>query len=379
MRNLLRSIIKYPIVMLFGLFVLCMLILYLVLPNQSFSDRENRSLQTRPQVSLTSLMDGSFMNKFQTYTTEQLPFRQEFVKCSSLLSRVMLSNESHGIVRGEEGYLFEKTYGIPPQLHKNEQAIENFVSSTDRPVVVAIAPTASEMVSEYLPYGMERINQKEELQEFSQQLERGCPDGKYNMVDIISTLEPHKDQQLYYRTDHHWTVNAAEYGYEAIREALGCSGEMVNITAIPRQECKDFYGTHYAKYSADDIQPDTLTYYEIPITSLERSDGVYDSLYDYDKLNVYDKYAIFLRGNDEICTIEADNGGEGELIVFKDSYANCLIPFLTYDYDRITVVDLRYYADSVSELLSAHPNADILLLYNFSFLCEDNHFYRLTS
>ena len=61
------------------------------------------------------------------------------------------------------------------------------------------------------------------------------------------------------------------------------------------------------------------------------------------------------------------------------SYANCLIPFFTYQYDTITIVDLRYYNQSVSELLQADENAEILLLYNFSFLNEDNHFYRLTS
>ena len=116
------------------------------------------------------------------------------------------------------------------------------------------------------------------------------------------------------------------------------------------------------------------------IETFARSDGDFDTLYDLEKLEIYDKYAMFLRGNDEICEIRANNAGNGRhLVVFKDSYANCLIPFLTYQYDTITIVDLRYYNKSVSELLSGDENAEILLLYNFSFLNEDNHFYRLTS
>ena len=66
-----------------------------------------------------------------------------------------------------------------------------------------------------------------------------------------------------------------------------------------------------------------------------------------------------------------------ELVLFKDSYSNCLIPFLTFDYDRITVVDLRYFPDSVQELLAQKPDADVLLMYNFMHFNEDNHFYKL--
>ena len=104
-------------------------------------------------------------------------------------------------------------------------------------------------------------------------------------------------------------------------------------------------------------------------------------MYDADRLNTYDKYAMFMHGNDGIAVIETSVDSrpkKNELIIFKDSYANCLIPYLTYDYDKITVIDLRYYADPVNELLSGHPDADILLLYNFMHFNEDNHFYRLT-
>ena len=90
-----------------------------------------------------------------------------------------------------------------------------------------------------------------------------------------------------------------------------------------------------------------------------------------------------MHGNEGLSTVESAEdeveGRKGELIIFKDSYANCMIPFLTYDYDRITVIDLRYYPDPVKELLKEHEDADILLFYNFMHFNEDNHFYRLTS
>jgi len=376
MKQLLRSLIKYPLVPLFGVLVCVMFCLYLLLPAKEFSQEENRLLQTMPEISVSALADGSFMSKFETYTTEQLPFRTALVNVKAYLNRMSLSIENNGIVKGENGYLFEKTYGISGQYDKNVKAMVNFVKDADRTICIAIAPNASEIYPEYMPYGMNRIHQQEALERLYTQLE---DDSNANIVNITNALNTHKDEYLYYRTDHHWTTNAAYYGYLSIREALGCENKSVDIKSIPSHERDDFYGTLYAKYKAGSVDADVLTYFDIPVASFERSDGTYSSLYDTEQLNLYDKYAVFLRGNDEICTIQADNGGKGELIVFKDSYANCLIPFLTYDYDTIRVVDLRYYNESVSQLLSDHPDADVLLLYNFSFVNEDNHFYRLTS
>ena len=83
-------------------------------------------------------------------------------------------------------------------------------------------------------------------------------------------------------------------------------------------------------------------------------------------------------GISKVSAIDDERDRRDELILFKDSYSNCFIPFLTYNYENIIVVDLRYYAEPVSDLLKSHPDADILLMYNFIHFNEDNHFYRLT-
>lgn len=379
---------EYLLAFFFAAILLAGLILYLVLPQQEFSQKENRTLQTRPAISFSGLADGSFMEKFETYTTEQLPFRAFFVDVKAAISRLTLSRENNGIVLGKDGYLFEKTYGKSAQLDKNEAAILKFIENTDRPVTVVIAPTATEILKDKVPTGMPTVDQSAAIAEFNAKID--AKGGR--SVDLLPVLCENRDKQLYYRTDHHWTTEAAYLAYQEIVQELAdpdsaeeCDGsralpEAVRLENLDKHEVSDFYGTHYAKFQAAGLAPDTLSWYDVPIDSFERSDGTFDTLYDLEKLEIYDKYAMFLRGNDEICEIHAKNAGNGRhLIVFKDSYANCLIPFLTYQYDTITIVDLRYYNQSVSQLLQADENAEILLLYNFSFLNEDNHFYRLTS
>lgn len=381
MKEKLTSIIKYPIVMVFGAFVLVMFALYLVLPDNDFSDVENRNLQTMPSVSFSSLGDGSYMTKFETYTTEQLPFREALVKVKALIKQMTLSNENNGIVRGKDDYLFEVSYGLSGQYGKNVAAIKKFSSDLNRPVSIAIAPTATGILTDHVPKGFKTIDQKAEIDKLRKNLTESTLN--VNFVDLYDTIEAHakSSEQMYYRTDHHWTSLAAYYAYEEIVD------EPIELDSLIGYFTDDFYGTHFAKFKEFNIKPDTLTYYDIPIVSLERSDGTYDSLYDLEKLKIYDKYAMFMHGNDDLLTVNAKNFVESKeedsagrsVIVFKDSYANCLIPYLTYNYDTITVVDLRYYSDSVADLLNSNEDADILLLYNFDFINEDNHFYRLTS
>ncbi len=370
----------------FAVFLFGMFALYLLLPQNTFSPKENRVLQTRPKPALSDVLSGSYMETFETYTTEQLPFRDLFIQGKAVLNALCLAKENNGVVRGRDDYLFEKVYGISDRFAKNETAVIQFIEDADRPVVAAIAPNASEVLKDYVPEGFPRVDEETALTDLHDRIEAQTYG---NAVDRLSPLKEHAakrpEEQLYYRTDHHWTTQGAYYAYREIVSMLDAANAAdlpapVDPDTLTAHEAGAFYGTLAAKYKALSQRPDTLVWYDIPVLSYTMPDGTYDSLYDPEKLNVYDKYAFFLRSNDSLCTIEADHAKNGRhLIVFKDSYANCLIPFLTYQYDEITVVDLRFFDDSVKELLSSDPDADILLLYHFQFLNEDNHFYRLTS
>lgn len=371
----LKKIKEYPLLFITVVLLAGMFLLYLCKSDTAFSDMENRYLAERPKATLQTLADGTFMQAFETYTDEQIPFRNTLIQAKSVMERLLLKDENNGITLGKDGYLFEKVLHTSDQLYKNEAIIENFVKNTNRDVYVAIAPNAGEMLPELVPAGFPHIEQGKEITAFYEQL---TALGNCRTIDLKSALTGHDEEQLYYRTDHHWTTQGAYYGYEAVCNQMG--NIPVDISTLTAHQVPDFYGTLYAKYKGVGVVPDTITYYDVPITSLSVESGVKSSLYDMEKTQIYDKYAMFLYGNDGISTIQAENAGNGKkLIIFKDSYANCVIPFLTYNYDTITIVDLRYFGDSVAQLLQKEGSADILFLYNFSHLNEDNHFYRLTS
>ena len=386
---MIKEILKYKFTIIISILLLATCITYLFRSEPIFSESENRYLAGRPKITLSGLADGSFMDSFELYVKEQLPFRDGLIKLKALTELAQFKNENNGIIRGREGYLFEKLIKTEQQLEKNEAAIVNFVKDTDREINVCIIPNSFEIITDKLPAPFPNISEQERISLFYDRLKVM---GNVHTIDMYDVLNAHKDEYIYYRTDHHWTTQGAYYGYSRLCDEMGL--DPVDIKSIDglKKEVDGFLGTYYSKYRGAFIQPDTLTYYDIAVKGYKAGKDNYDSLYDTSKLEVYDKYAMFMHGNEGLSIVDSvgvnDSEEDGmhniestekELMIFKDSYSNCLIPFLTYDYDRITVVDLRYYADPVSSLLDEHRDADILLIYNFMHFNEDNHFYRLTS
>ena len=102
-----------------------------------------------------------------------------------------------------------------------------------------------------------------------------------------------------------------------------------------------FYGTHYAKARTWNAVPDVITYYDLANTLTvwnvtaagQPTEGQTTGLYDTEKLSVYDKYAMFLHGNNGLSRVQGN--GSGRILVIKDSYANCFAPYLTANYADI--------------------------------------------
>ena len=357
------------------------LIGYLLTPETEFSEMENRYLTTRPALSLSGLSDGSFMSSFEAYTGDQLPLRNGLIKLKSIVERIELKRENNGIIRGKNGQLFEKAFSYHKNLSRNEEILLSFLKEADREIYVGLIPNSFEIQREQLPKGTPCVSEKKAIAGFYEELS-GLP--LVHTINLYQPLYEHRGERLYYYTDHHWTTDGAYIGYVKILEELSRQKQEelrpVDITKLARNAAEGFYGTYYSKYKGISIEPDELVYYETPIESYVNQDTgeSYDGLYDLSKLEVYDKYAMFLYGNPGTGMIETGRSDRDKtLIIFKDSYSNCLIPFLSYNYGRIVTVDLRYFGGSVSELLSENQEADVLILYNFMQFSEDSNFYKL--
>ena len=294
----------------------------------------------------------------------------------------MQKEQSGGILLGKEHMMFPRTYGLVSSetrtLPKNTAALEALCQRYPGLVNVMLVPAASAVYPENVPAGAPLLDEDRYLDALSEAVQ--AAGGRF--VDVRQTLADHKGEYIYYRTDHHWTSTGAYYAYQQLCTALGLTP--FDPSAHTARTAEGFYGTHYSKARTPDAEPDTITYYDLPnaltiytVTAPgQPAEGETTGLYDTDKLSVYDKYAMFLHGNNGLSRIKGDGTGRDRILVIKDSYANCFVPYLTANYADIDVVDFRNYNYGLDQLIADNGYDQILVLYSFDSFKSDPYLYR---
>ena len=312
---------------------------------------------------------------------DQVFGRDQWISLQSVVETTLLQKEQNGgILLGKEHMMFPRTFGLLDSetrtLPKNTAAVESLCQRYPGKVNVLLAPAASDIYKENVPANAPLLDEDTYLDRLSAAVQ--AAGGRF--VDVRQVLAAHKSEYIYYRTDHHWTTLGAYYAYGQLCDALGLTP--FDTAAHTALTANSFYGTHYSKARTWNAVPDTITYYDLPnsltiynITAAgQPADGETTGLYDTDKLNVYDKYAMFLHGNNGLSRIEGE--GTGKILVIKDSYANCFAPYLTANYAAIDVVDFRNYNYGLDQLIADNDYDQILVLYSFDSFKSDPYLYR---
>ena len=378
------GLIHYPVLILFSVFFVGMFLLDCVTPDRTVSELENTTLTQRPKVTaqiLSSAGLNRFFNDYTQYTKDQIPGRDAWISLQSFVETALLQKtQSGGVLLGAEGQMFDRTYGLVSSeertLPRNIAAVASLAARCPGKVYVMVAPAASSIYPERVPAHAPLLQEESYLGQIQAAVEQAG--GVY--LPLEDALSAHKDEYIYYRTDHHWTTQGAYYAYSELCGALGL--EPFDRAVHTAVDVPDFYGTFYSRARTWNAQPDTLTYYDLdnPLTIYTvtgpgmPTEGQTTGLYDLDKLDVYDKYAAFLHGNNGLSRVEGD--GEGRILVIKDSYANSFVPFLTANYAQIDVVDLRNYNYGLDGLIAENGYDQILVLYSFDSFKSDPYLYR---
>lgn len=192
-------------------------------------------------------------------------------------------------------------------------------------------------------------------------------------VDLYPTLVAHNDEYIYFRTDHHWTARGAYYAYAELSRVLGY--EAKPLESFKEWDMGIFQGSSYtsapyrnklrndtlvAYVPSGDVRmlicPDGRTGYEWPML-MEKSHRAYNT-----------KYMAFLSGDHALCILTNNSLPDGpNCVIVKDSYGNCLAPFLTENYHNVYVVDYRKYnALGMRALVEQYDIDDVILANNLN-------------
>ena len=351
-------------------FVLLFAVAFLITEKQEFSEGENRYLEKFPEFTFSSLKEGKYTEKLQSYLSDHFPMRNLFMGLKAETEIALGKREIGGVYIAKDGYLIED-YAAPKNTDKIVGQFEKFAESLEgAEVSLMLVPTAITIYGEKLPALAPVRSQLQTRDEIYGRLD-------FSTIDCYDALmEAKKDNELYYRTDHHWTGYGAYAAYTAYCEAkeiVPLPLDRFEITEVST----DFKGTVYSKLNDAKIKADTITIFENPENCLtvyyEDKKETADSLYNFEYLEKKDKYSMFLNNIHpfiEITNETADS--DKELAVIKDSYANCMVPFLENHYRKVYVFDTRYYRGGPSKFINENRQiTDVLLLYNMNTLDND--------
>ena len=195
-------------------------------------------------------------------------------------------------------------------------------------------------------------------------------------VNVYESMMPHRDEYLYFRTDHHWNGKGAYYAYEAFCDIKG----ITPYTMTQREEVlfDQFYGLHYSVSGKDDnLQPSDTVYAYKPVSSSatmvfydKNGNGtkwpIINDVTNYDKGG---KYGTFAGGDHPLTIFTNPEVTDGSVcVVVKESFGNALMPFLVDHYSTIYEIDYRYWTGDLVEYTKQVGAEDLIFANNIQMI-----------
>lgn len=367
-----KKIISIFMIVIFSASLISFFLIGLILPDKSFSESENRKLSSFPKITLSNVLSGHFMSSFETYMSDQFAGREFFVSSKKFLSRVLGNTEINGVYIGKNNRLFKvPSIFSEVEIKEKMESINSFSEKCNiKNQYFMLIPNSSEILKDDLPHFLSCPSQKEQIDKIYSSLGENI-----KTIDILNNfLNYDNKEDLYFKTDHHWTGTAAYIALKPFSEAVGFLYNDSNYQNVILSN--SFNGT-LSSFSGISEIADTInayipvdctgSYYMLNKETMNKS----PSVFDLEKLNNSNQYEVFLGGNFSEIEIHTKNTSKGNLLIFKDSYANTFIPLLTPFFNKIVIIDPRYYTDDITTCITNNNFSDLLFLYNVNTFLED--------
>lgn len=352
--------------------VLLLLAASIIQPDRKISEEENRVLAEFPKPGLESLKNKDFMTGLENYASDQFVLRDAWIGLKVQCDLLAGKREFNGVYLGKKKYLMQ----IPVEMDEkntkeNLEAINQFYRrNNELKVNMLIVPNAAYIMKDYLPAGAPVRDQEADMEYIKKQLADDI-----RCIDITETLQQHAKEGIYYKTDHHWTTRGAAYGFNAAAMTLDIQGVATEYKI--HTVATDFSGTlasrtgyHKAEDTVEVYEPENV---EVQyLVSDSDNEEKRPTVYDRTALEGKDKYQVFFGGNHAMVDIMTTNDKGRKLLIFKDSYANCFVPFLIPYYTEVVMIDPRYYYDNIQTMVANKGITDVLFLYNMDTFLSDN-------
>lgn len=403
------------------LFALVSVTVWILPLRPTHSAFEQRALAKFPAFSWDAVASGTYFDDISLWFSDTFPGRETFVELSSGIRRTFgLQGEViHGTVQqGDEipdtptqsaavtsstvsttapigtttstapidPEVLQQNQNLGTIIVKKDTAYEyfNFVrSSADRYVGIlnraAQKLDGTNVYSMIVPTSIDVMLEPEDRPENSSDQGKailylyGSLSASVHPVNVRDALLSHRNEYLYFHTDHHWTARGAYYAFAEFAKQTGKTAPP--LSAFEEKAFSGFLGSFYAETQDAGLKlgGDTVYAYEpqgnisMVYGDSTKNTTAYTVISDVTDWNPRYKYSTFIGGdNAYTCITNEDITDGSSIVLIKDSYGNALAPYLSTLYHKVYVLDFRYFNENFTSFVKKNKVQDVLFLNNMS-------------
>lgn len=376
----------------------------LAMKHNTVSEMENRKLAQFPVYNDSDMWSGRYFRNIEMYYADNFPFRDNWINASSSF-RDKLGFQSSEIKMYDptnDAEANEKTDTTKNETVNNGPLPDDgAVGEVKKRVFVfknrafemfgggeAMGKSYANVINSYnklLSPGIQVYNliipvalEFEITEKYAklQKPNRPAIENIYNNEDAnikkvwaIDEIRKHRNEYIYFNTDHHWTSLGAYYAYRAFCETAGLTP--VSLDTVTSKVKPAFLGSLYRLTRDAGLQknPDSVRYY-----LFKDSVNFYigsNKIGYWNKSKMYgegatgtNSYSVFLQGDLPTVKMETQHKNGRKIAVVKESYGNAFAPFLVNNYEKVIVVDQRYYTGDFIAMLKAEGINELLFINN---------------
>ncbi|MBR6503155.1 MAG: hypothetical protein IKT42_06915 [Clostridia bacterium] len=390
-----------------------------------YSEVEKRELEKFPKFSWDALASGEYFDGVNLWFADTFPMRDDFVSFNANITNYFGINDIQ--VHGDElksddipdievldepinqeeylppvvdqteppkpivenfGAIFVLDDTAYEQYHFNEVAANTYCAAVDR--AASILAGKAKVYNMVIPTSIDITMPQEERKNVNSTDQKKAIDYIYgrmsanvNKIDVYSTLMAHKNEYIYFRTDHHWTSLGAYYAYSDLMSAVGKTA--APLSAFNEYKYDGFLGSFFTTTQSPGLKENAdyvLAYEPKQLQKIHyfTKDGESNLsiVSNGEKLSAANKYLTFICGDKPYGIMTNPEITDGSsCLVIKESYGNAMVSYLTQNYQNVYVVDYRYisqvFPGTLRQFVDERGIQDVFFVNNISATRSKDH------
>ena len=327
---------KTSIIFIIACMALCLIPSVGMLLFPTTETTENKAMAAPPKLMEEGKVNTDFFGDFESWFNEHIALRNPMLFADAAIQTTLFGESNvSGVIDGTDGWLYYSstlsdylgtdvlTEGELHAIANNLAVVDSYLEAKQIDFVFTVAPNKNTLYGEHMPYYKSLVVNTDHSAKL---LKEHLAGQKVSYLDLFELFEA-QDEVLYQKRDSHWNTKGARLAYDAILDTLGAAHE--DFAKAEPKVVEDRSG---------DLNKMLYSFY-----------GPTEVSFDYGLEDTY----TYTEGDDvEDGWIVTENGsGKETLVMFRDSFANTLIPFLSSQFKT------AYYSKAAPNTLEAYVEA----------------------